>query len=61
MALRRLAVVSDDMEAEALCGLLRAAGVGCAYRRTDFSAASGTYGGGFAMGGPTEVLVEESE
>ena len=56
-----LIVVGDEMEAEAVCGLLRTAGIKCAYRRTDRSAAVGTYGGGFAIAGPTEVLVDESD
>lgn len=57
----KLTVVSDEMEAEALCGMLRANGIACSYRRTDMSAGIGTYGGGFAMAGPTEVLVEERQ
>jgi hypothetical protein len=57
----RLTVVGDEMEAEAVCGMLRANGIACSYRRTDMSAAVGTYGGGYAMAGPTEVLVEEHQ
>jgi len=57
----RLTVVGDEMEAEALCGMLRANGIACSYRRTDMSAGIGTYGGGFAIAGPTEVLVEEHQ
>jgi hypothetical protein len=49
------------MEAEAVCGLLRTGGIKCAYQRSNRSAASGTYGGGFAIAGPTEVLVDESD
>ena len=56
-----LTTVADEMEAEALCGLLRTNGIKCSYRRTDRSAAIGTYGGGFAMAGPTEVLVDEAD
>jgi hypothetical protein len=33
-----LTVVGDEMEAEALCGLLRTNGIECAYRRTNLSA-----------------------
>lgn len=55
-----LTVVGDEMEAEALCGLLRTNGIKCNYRRSDMSAA-GTYGGGFAIAGPTEVLVDEAD
>jgi len=61
MAGVRLTIVGDEMEAEALCGMLRANGIACSYRRTDVSAGIGTYGGGFAMAGPTEVLVEEHQ
>jgi hypothetical protein len=57
----RLTVVGDEMEAEALCGLLRTNGIACSYRRTDVSAGIGTYGGGFAMAGPTEVLVDAAD
>ena len=57
----RLAVVGDEMEAEALCGLLRTNGIDCSYRRSDMSAGAGTYGGGFAVAGPTEVLVHEDD
>ena len=52
-----LTVVGDEMEAEALCGLLRTHGIECNYRRSNASAGAGTYGGGFAIAGPTEVLV----
>jgi hypothetical protein len=61
MAPVRLTVVSDEMEAEALCGQLRANGVECGYRKTDTAAAISAYGGGFAMAGPTEVLVDERD
>ena len=57
----RLTVVSDEMEAEALCGMLRANGIECAYRRTDTAAVAGAYSGGFAIAGPTEVLVHERD
>jgi hypothetical protein len=56
-----LTVVGDEMEAEALCGLLRANGIACAYRRSNASAGAGTFGGGFAIAGPTEVLVHEPD
>jgi hypothetical protein len=59
VALVRLTVVHDEMEAEELCGLLRTNGIACSYRRTEVSAAIGTYGGGFA--GPTEILVDERD
>jgi Putative prokaryotic signal transducing protein len=56
-----LTYVGDEMEAEMLCGLLRANGMECSYRRSDVSAGAGTYGGGFAIAGPTEVLVHEHD
>ena len=56
-----MTVVEDEMEAEALCGLLRTNGIKCSYRRTDRSAAVGTYGGGYAIAGPTEVLVDDAD
>jgi len=61
MAAVTLMVVGDEMEAEAVCGLLRTNGIKCAYRRTNRSAAIGTYGGGYAIAGPTEVLVDEGD
>jgi hypothetical protein len=56
-----LTVVGDEMEAEALCGLLRTNGIKCNHRRTEMSAGAGTYGGGFAIAGPTEVLVDQDD
>ena len=61
MAAVTLTVVGDEMEAEAVCGLLRTNGIKCAYRRSNLSAGAGTYGGGFAIAGPTEVLVDEAD
>jgi hypothetical protein len=40
--------------------MLRTNGIACSYRRPDVSAGIGTYGGGFAMAGPTEVVVNEA-
>jgi hypothetical protein len=57
----RLTVVSDEMAAEALCGRLRASGIKCGYRKTDSAAAISAQSGGFAMAGPTEVLVDEDD
>ena len=56
-----LTYVGDEMEAEMLCGMLRTNGIDCSYRRSDTSAGAGTYGGGFAIAGPTEVLVHERD
>jgi hypothetical protein len=61
MAPVRLTVVSDEMAAEVLCGQLRTSGIECAHRKTDSAAAISAYGGGFAMAGPTEVLVDERD
>jgi hypothetical protein len=60
MAGVRLTVVGDEMRAEALCGMLRTNGIACSYPRPDVSAGIGTYGGGLAMAGPTEVVVNEA-
>ncbi len=40
-----------------VCGMLRANGIECSYRKTDIAA--GAWTGGFARGGPVEILVEE--
>jgi Putative prokaryotic signal transducing protein len=61
MSAVKLTVVGDEIEAEALCGLLRTNGIKCAHRRTDRSAAIGTYGGGWPIAGPIEVLVDEAD
>jgi hypothetical protein len=58
MSVVRLTVVGNQMEAEVVCGMLRADGIACEYRRTDFAQA---FGGGLSMGGPIEVLVEEHQ
>jgi Putative prokaryotic signal transducing protein len=57
----RLTVAPDELAAEVLCGRLRANGIKCGYRKTDPAAAISGYGGGFAMAGPTEVLVDEQD
>jgi hypothetical protein len=56
-----LTVVGDDLEAETLCGLLRAHGIECGQRRSDMASAINAYSGGFTMAGPTEVLVHERD
>jgi hypothetical protein len=60
MAAKTLTVVAGEIEAEAVCALLRVNGIACNHRRTDRSAAVGTYFGG-AMASPTEVLVDEAD
>ena len=59
MALVTLTVVSNDLEAEMLCGELRANGIECTYEKTNPAAAVGQYGVGQA--GPSAVLVEEEQ
>lgn len=59
MALVTLTVVHDEAEAEMVCGLLRTNGVECSYRKTDLAA--GAWTGGFARGGPIELLVNEKD
>jgi hypothetical protein len=53
-----LTVVSGTTEADMLCGLLRSAGIDCAYRDTD--AIDSTLEQ-FTQAGPQEVLVRESD
>ena len=54
-----LTVVHDETEAEMLCGMLRANDIECSYRKTDVPA--GAWTGGFARGGPVEVVVDEDD
>ncbi len=54
-----LTVVGNEMEADALCGLLRANGIECFHRPTD-AAAGGAYGA-LSMSGPTEVVVNDED
>ena len=61
MGIVTLTVVGDEMEAEALCGLLRANGIACSYRHTDAAAVAGAYSAGMSIAGPTEVLVSEAD
>jgi hypothetical protein len=57
----RLAVVSNELEAEILCGLLRSNGILCAHRKSDVAAGMSGYAGGLSMAGPTEVLVRAAD
>jgi hypothetical protein len=59
VALVTLTVVPNDLEAEMLCGELRANGIECSYDKTNPAAALGMYGVGQV--GPTAVLVEEEQ
>lgn len=51
----RVTVVSNDVEAEMVCGLLRSVGIECYFRKTDLGA--GYTGGMLSTAGPTEVIV----
>lgn len=50
----RLTVVGDEMEAAALCGLLRTEGIACEDRKTDMGSGSTDATG---SGGSREILV----
>ncbi|HEX6789054.1 MAG TPA: DUF2007 domain-containing protein [Gaiellaceae bacterium] len=56
-----LTTVPDELAAEIVCGRLRSSGIECMYRRTDLASASGTFGGGYSLAGPTEILVDEHD
>jgi hypothetical protein len=51
-------VVSDGPEADVVCGLLRSAGIDCAYRDTEAIDSSLEE---FTAAGPREILVRESD
>jgi hypothetical protein len=51
-------VVANEPEAELVCGMLRADGIECTYRQTNFGAGTAD---GFSFGGPREILVDESD
>jgi hypothetical protein len=53
-----LKVVSDEPEAEIVCGLLRSAGIECDYRETD---AIDSALEDFTNAGPREILVYSSD
>jgi hypothetical protein len=53
-----LTVVSGEPEAEVVCGLLRSAGIDCAYRDTE---AIDSPLEDFTAAGPREILVRESD
>jgi Putative prokaryotic signal transducing protein len=54
----RLTVVSDELEAEALCGLLRSAGIACGYRPTEEEDSPFE---GFSSEGRQEILVDQAD
>ncbi|HVD67006.1 MAG TPA: DUF2007 domain-containing protein [Gaiellaceae bacterium] len=53
-----LTVVSSETEAEVVCGLLRSAGIECAYRDTDAIESSLE---DFIATGPREILVHAAD
>jgi len=50
--------VSDEIEAEVVCGLLRSAGIDCGHRPTE---AIDSAFEGIASDGPREILVPQAE
>ncbi len=54
----RLTVIGNEMEAEAICGLLRTEGIACNHRQTDMGAGAWDATG---SGGPREILVAASD
>ena len=58
MALVSLTVVPSGLEADQLCGLLRAEGIACMYKPTS---TGGALGLGSSMAAPQEILVEEED
>jgi Putative prokaryotic signal transducing protein len=53
-----LTVVSDEIEADIVCGLLRSAGLECGHRVTE---AVDSILEGIASDGPREILVHEAD
>ncbi len=59
VAVVRLTVVPNDLEAEVVCGLLRNNGIRCFHRKSDMAAGIGD--GSYVMAGPTEILVADTD
>ena len=59
MAAVTLTVVASNLEAEMLCGELRANGIACSYEKIGPGASLGAYV--ISDAGPTAVLVDETE
>jgi hypothetical protein len=59
VALARLTIVPNEPAAELLCSFLRAEGIRCGHRITNFGA--GAWDGVPSAGGPREVLVDPAE
>ncbi len=58
MATVTLTVVHDEMEADVICGMLRAEGIDCFHRKANIA---GAWTVGFATGGPIDVLVGDAD
>jgi hypothetical protein len=54
----QLIVVTDAMEADTICGLLRTEGIACDHRQTNMGAGAGD---GVGDSGPREILVAQNE
>ena len=54
----RLTMSENEIEAEILCGMLRAEGIQCVHRPTNYSSDQSMGGG---LGGWREVLVDEAD
>ena len=54
-----LTVVGSQMEAEALCGMLRANGIRCGYQVSEAAAGIAMTTGGMSNIGPVEILVDQ--
>lgn len=64
MALVTLTTVANELEAEMLCGELRANGIACSQRNASIGSAlygDAVAGAVFGQASPTEVLVEEEQ
>jgi hypothetical protein len=59
MAEVHLTVVSNEIEAEMVCRLLRSQGIACRYRKTDVAGAIGA--AAMATTGPTEIIVYQRD
>jgi hypothetical protein len=53
-----VSTVSDEIEAELVCGRLRSAGIECGYRATE---ATDSAFEGIASDGPREIFVHEND
>ncbi len=54
-------VVSDELEAEMVCGLLRTNGIACWHAKTNMAAAIGGEAGNLSMAGARMILVSDAD